>query len=303
MDKLETIRTFVQVVQAGSFKEGAQRLGLSAALASKYVARLEERLGVRLLNRTTRSLSLTEAGAAYLQRSRQLLDDFEELEAVVQETTAQAKGTIRLSAPHTFGEQYLADAICDFLAQNPEVSVRMELNDRYVDIVEEGFDLAIRIGSLQDSSLYARKIGQTQRLLCAAPAYLERRGRAKTVQELPEHDCIIDTNQAQPHLWSFYGVDGTVEQVEINGRLQVNSALAVRQALLKGLGVAFVPAFAVREELQNGQLEVLLGASQMPSIGIYALYPHTRHLTLKVRLLIDFLTEVFAKQSKSPFVL
>jgi DNA-binding transcriptional LysR family regulator len=290
MDRIDTMRAFAAVISEGSFKGGAERLQLSPALISKYVSHLGNRISVRLINRTTRSLSITEAGKVYYHRCLQLLDEFEELDAAVQDSSGQPKGNIRITAPRTFGEMFLSAAISDFLKKYPDVSVHMDLKDRYVDIVDEGFDLAVRIGALEDSSLFARKIGETEIVICASPDYLARAGAPQIPTELTGFDCIVDTNLRHPSVWPFMD-DGKPVQVKVRARMQVNSALASRQAALSGAGIALIPSFAIGADLSEGRLTKLLEDFQVPSIGIYTLYPHNRHLASKIRVFVDFLAK------------
>jgi DNA-binding transcriptional LysR family regulator len=292
MDRIDTMRAFVTVISVGSFKGAAERLHMSPALISKYVSHLEDRISVRLINRTTRSLSITEAGKVYYQRCLQLLDDFEELDAAVQDSTGQPKGNIRISAPRTFGEMYLSAAVSDFLKDNSEVSVHMELKDRFVDIVDEGFDLAVRIGELDDSSLFARKIGETPIVICASLGYLARAGSPQTPADLPDFDCIVDTNLRHANGWPFRDAGERI-QVRVKARMQVNSALASRHAALSGAGVALIPLFAIGSDIREGRLTILLGDYQALNVGIYTIYPHNRHLANKIRMFVDFLANRF----------
>jgi DNA-binding transcriptional LysR family regulator len=290
MDKLETMRTFCMVATLGSFKAASERLGISTALCSKYVNRLEDRLGVRLLNRTTRSLALTELGEVYLERCKNLLEDFDELDASMHERTGTAKGLIKISAPRTYGEVYLSGLIGTFLKENPEVEIVMDLNDRYIDIVEEGFDIAIRIGDLDDSSFYAKKIDQTAMVVCATPSYFAEHNRPTHPEELSAFECVLDANKRQYNRWPFY-IDGKAEQIEVNGRSRFNSATAVREALLHDAGVGFCPLFAVEKDIETGALERVLTDFESPPLDVHAVYPHNRHLALKVRLFVDFLAQ------------
>lgn len=293
MDSIETMRTFAAVIAAGSFTGGAARLGISTALASKYVSRLEDRLGARLINRTTRSLNITEVGHAYHQRCLQLLEDFDELEAAIRDEAGPPKGDLRISAPRTFGEMYLTCAVGDFLTENPSISVAMTLSERFVDIIDEGYDMAVRIGELPDSSLFARRIATTPIVSCAAPTYLEAHGRPKTPEQLAEFDCIIDTNLRRPDQWVFE-TDGARQSVRVNGRFRVNSALAARNAVVAGAGIAMVPLFAIAGDVHDGRAEILLAEHAPPAFGIYTVYPHNRHLAGKVRAFVDFLVNRFS---------
>ncbi len=290
MDTLETMRAFVAVVAAGSFRGGAERLGVSPALVSKYVSRLEDRLGTRLLNRTTRSLSLTEAGAAYAPKCQGLLESLDELEAGVRETRRRPQGTLRVTAPRTFGDLFLPGVVATYLKRHPAVDIQVDLNDRFVDLVEEGFDLAVRIGDLADSSLRARRMAETRTVICAAPSYLEAAGRPRTPDDLERHDCIIDTNRQQPQVWSVME-NGDRRLFRVRGRARVNSALACRDLALAGEGVACLPLFAVLSHLRRGLLTAVLEDYPGPAMGIHAVYPHGRYLPAKVRAFMEILGE------------
>jgi len=284
------MRTFVAVAQAGSFTRGAQRLGISRALTSKYVGQLEERLGLRLLNRTTRSVDLTEVGRAYLERSLVLLEDFDELEAAVQNQQSAPHGQIRMTAPMTFGESILPAALSEFTERYPGISVSLSLSDRYVNLVDEGFDVAIRIGTLESSSLIARKLVSTRLVVCAAPDYVARNGTPATPLELRSHQCVVDTNFQGGDRWPF-NIGERLETVAVDGKITVNNARAAREFVLAGKGIGLNLSFLVAEDIRSGRLRRLLTDFETPELGIYTLYPHSRHLATKIRALIDFLAE------------
>lgn len=295
MDTLDGMRTFVAVVNAGSFTAAAERLGLSPALVSKYIGQLENRLGVRLLHRTTRRLSLTEVGRAYHERCSQLLESFDELEAAVQARHASPRGILRISAPEIFGEQYLTPALGAFLQQEPLITLDLRLSDRFVDLLEEGLDLAIRMGELPDSQLVAQRLGSSRLVTCAAPAYLAHAGTPAHPQALLEHCCILDSNlRSTPH-WPFREGE-TRFSMRVAGRITVNSARAARQAALAGLGVALCPDYVIAEDLRQGHLQPLLADYAPTAFGIYAVYPHSRHLATKVRACVAFLREYLARE-------
>jgi DNA-binding transcriptional LysR family regulator len=291
------MRTYAAVVTTGSFTGAAGRLGISRALASKYVGQLEAHLGARLLNRTTRKLNVTEVGQAYYQRCRQLLDDMDELEAAVRQQQDVPQGQLLITAPTTFGEMYLTRAVADYLAEQPGVSVNLVLADRYVNLVEEGFDLAVRIGQLVDSSLIARRLAQMRIVLCASPGYLKHAGVPAHPEELAAHRCIIDTNIQNPGQWSF-NEQGRHLRVKVDGRFRVNNALAVREMLLAGQGIGFCPLFVIEEDIRTGRLQVLFEEFEASRHGIYAVYPHNRQLAAKVRTFVDFLVRRFSAYSE-----
>ncbi len=292
MDRLDEINAFAAVADARSFTQGARRLGVSSAQVSKLVARLENRLGARLLNRTTRDVSLTDVGRAYLERARQLLDDFQALESSVTEQ-AGPRGLLRISVPVTFGAAQLTPALLDFAAAYPQVSLEVSSTDRMVNLVEEGFDAAVRIGQLGDSSLVARKLAAVRLVACAAPDYLARAGVPENPDELARHEAIIDTNAADPNDWRFRAAGRPLE-VRVRGRLRFSGANACVAAARAGFGVARVPAFAAAEDLRAGRLRALLCSFEPETVHVHAVYPHARHLASKVRAFVDFLAARYA---------
>jgi DNA-binding transcriptional LysR family regulator len=296
MDVLRGMRIYATVVAAGSFTGAAERLGISKALTSKYIGQLEEHLGVRLLNRTTRRLNVTEVGQAYYQRCRQLLDDMDELEAAVRQQQQAPQGRLLVAAPSTFGEMYLTRAVAAFLAEQPGVSVELVLADRFVNIVDEGFDLAVRIGSLADSSLIARRLAPMRVALCASPDYLKSAGVPAHPRQLASLNCVIDTNIQDSEQWAFKE-QGRSFRVKVTGRFRVNNALAVREMLLAGHGVGRCPLYVIEDDIRAGRLDVLLQEYEAIEFGIYAVYPHNRHLGAKVRTFVDFLVRRFSASS------
>jgi len=292
MDTIDAMRTFAAVVKASSFTEAAERLGVSTKLASKYVGQLEDRLGVRLLNRTTRRISLTEIGAAYLEQCQSILDEFDNLEAAVQDKHMTPKGTLLISAPTTFGEMYLTSAITDFLKTQSEISVKLKLSDRYVDIVDEGFDLAIRVGKLDDSSLIAKRLAPARLVAYASPEYLKTAGEPNHPEQLVNHKCIIDTNFRDGLHWAFQE-NGHPFSVKVSGSFHVNSALAARNAAITSAGIALSPTYVVGRDIARGKLTVVLSQFETPKSGLYAVYPHNRHLATKIRVFVDFLSKRF----------
>ncbi|MCB1436539.1 MAG: LysR family transcriptional regulator [Rhodobiaceae bacterium] len=283
MDRIDAMQVFVSVVESGSFTAAADRLGISKALASKQIAGLEKRLGARLLNRTTRSLALTEIGRSYLAACQNLLGEFEAMEALVQESHAKVRGLLRLSAPTSFGESHLGAVVAAMLAQYPELQIELKLTDRVVDLIEEGFDAAIRIGELEDSTLIARRVAEIRTLLCAAPGYLERAGRPTHPRDLAAHQCLLDLNYKTGPNWAFT-IDGRRQFVHVDGRLRVNSAVTVREGLFALGGIARLPSFVVADDIAAGRLEIVLSDFEVEPFGIFLVYPHARHLAAKVRV-------------------
>jgi len=295
MDTITGMRTFCAVANEASFVKAAKQLNISPALTSKYVGQLEARLGMQLLNRTTRSLSLTENGRAYLKRAARLVAEFDELESTVQECQNSPRGEIVVTAPKTFGETELTKAAAQFLKQYADISVDLRLTDRFVDLVDEGFDLAIRVGSLKDSSLKARKLAPAKILLCASPAYLAQFGMPKHPSDLENHSCIDDTNFEGGHWWPFI-VDGEKITIKAKGRFRANSANATRSMALDDLGIVMCPDHVVEEDIKAGRLVLVLQEFNAFDLGIYALYPNNQHMPSKVRVFIDFLVAWFASK-------
>lgn len=294
MDVIDAMRCFTSVVKARSFTKAAAQLGLSTNLASKYVRQLEERLGVRLLNRTTRSLALTEAGQAYFDRCIVVLEDFDQLEAAVQHRHQALKGHLLVSAPNSLGVEILMRGVTAFIQQQPDISIELRLSDRLVNIVDEGFDLAIRIGELSDSSLIARRLGSIPSFVCASPEYLAAHGTPQHPDDLGDHICLIDTNYQSGTHWPFVD-QGQRVRVNVQGRIRVNSVVAIREAALRGGGIAWCPGFEVARDIKLGRLTPLLQPFLDQSLGIYALYPHNRHLAAKIRAFVDFMVVFFAE--------
>lgn len=289
IDRFAALSAFVKVVELGSFVKAAARLSMSTSAVSRQVADLEAHLGVRLLNRTTRTLSLTGSGQAFLERAVQLLADLEEAEAAVAAAALVPRGTLRLTAPITFGERYLAPAIAAFVARHDEVRFDVELSDRIVDIVDEGFDLAVRIGEIRSQFLVARRIGATSLVCCAAPSYLERHGTPRTPDDLARHSCLTYEYAATRHQWRFIGADGGDRVVRIGGPLHANNGRMLGALAVEGAGIVCEPDFILAPDLERGALVPILTDWTLPSIAIHAAYPSRRHLSAKVRAFVDFL--------------
>lgn len=292
MDQLLTIRAFVTVAEAASFTSAAERLNMSRAMASKHVMDLEAHLGLRLLNRTTRKVSLTEAGASYLERCREILDALEEADREVTSQAVEPVGRLRVSAPMTFGTMYLAPLIDAYAARFPRVSIDLVLNDRYVDLVEEGYDVAIRIGRLADSSLIARRIGSSRVVVCAAPAYLEANGVPRQPSDLLDHECLQYAYAIAGNAWVFDGPSGR-ETVRAKGRITCNNGEALCRMAISGLGVVREPDFILSPHLRSGALSQILADYSGDVVGIYAVHPSRRHVPLKLTTFVDFLSTAF----------
>lgn len=289
MDRVAAMQTFVRVVESGSFVRAAEQLGLSTTAASRQISELEAHLGGRLLNRTTRSLSLTDAGRAYFERCLLLLPEFEEAEALVGQQSILPSGLLRLTAPISFGAQRMASLLAGFRERYPKVEVDISLSDRWVDLVEEGFDLALRISANLDPSLVARRLCTVQILCCAAPAYLSRAGEPRLLQDLSRHNCLIYTNSPRSEEWVFQGAGNGLESVTVKGSWRANSGDILRIAALAGEGITCQPSFLVGEDIRKGRLVRVLCNYRLSDLAMYAVYPSRRHLSAKVRVLVDYL--------------
>lgn len=288
MDKLTALRVFRVVSELGSFSGAARKLRLSNAAVSKNVRELEDELGIRLIERTTRRLHLTGAGEAYLRRITAILD---ELQAVDAETADQAKsprGSLRVAAPMSLGVAQLAPLVGEFLVEYPELYVELEMNDRFVDVVAEGFDVALRGGTLADSSLLARKLGSIERVLCAAPSYLREHGRPRRPRELARHRCLVYSLSSAPTRWTLQR-RGRRVRLEISGPLSVNSSLGLAGAAAAGAGIALLPRVTVADLLARRQLEPILSDWSAEPQALYAVYPRHHQVSQRVRLFVDFL--------------
>jgi DNA-binding transcriptional LysR family regulator len=298
MDRIEAIRAFVAVADARSFAQAARRLGISPAQMSKLVAKLEDHLGARLLNRTTRDLSLTDVGRAYLERGRALIEEFDALDASVSHSAGPA-GVLKITAPISFGGVELGPALLDFAAAYPQLGLEVSFTDRTVNLVDEGFDAAVRIGNLTDSSLVARKLAAVRLLTCASPDYLTRHGMPHAPADLAGRENIIDLNRRDPFVLSF-GRGADRKELRIDGRLRFTSPHACVAAARAGFGIARVPAFVAAADLRAGLLRALLCDFEPDPIAVHVIYPTARHLAAKVRVFVDFLAGRFVGEPPGP---
>lgn len=293
MERLDAMAVFAGVVEAESFSGAARALGLSKSAVSKQIGRLEDRLGLRLLNRTTRRLSLTEAGAAFYQGCQRVVAEAEAAERAVTHLASAPRGRLRINAPMSFGLRHISPALPEFLGRYPELAVDLTLNDRVVDLVEEGFDVGVRIAPLADSSLVARRLAPSRSVLSAAPAYLEARGAPRDLDALEDHACLIYSYQASGEAWRLSGPAGE-RRLKVSGPLRVNNGDAILAAALGGLGVALLPCFICGDDLRAGRLvRVLPGWQAAAGNAVSAVYPAARHLSPKVRVFVDFLAGRF----------
>lgn len=291
MDRLAAIEAFVAVAEAGSFSRAAEKLTMAKSAISRQVSALETELGARLFHRTTRSLTLTEVGSGYLERASRILADLEEANLAVTQLQSAPRGRLRINAPMSFGFLHLAQALPDFLAQHEEVTVDLMMNDRFVDLVEEGFDVAVRIGAMEDSSLVARKLAPIHLLVCASPDYLSKYGTPTTIAELKQHQCLGYLGHQTE--WPFVDRTGKAITVPIQGRLTANNGDALRVAALKGAGLVYLPSFLIGDDLRSGALVPITLDAKPKSLTLSAVYPHARHLSPKVRAFVDFLVQRF----------
>lgn len=294
MDRLAAIQVFAQVVESGSFAKAADRLGLSTSAASRQVAELETHLQTRLLNRTTRRVSLTESGQQFYERAVQLMTDLAEAEQEASSAAVVPRGTIRLTTSVNFGVRHVAPAIAEFLDRYPDVGFDVSLSDRVVDLVEEGLDLAIRIGPPGADNLVARKLGETRMVPCASPDYLAKHKAPKTPEDLAHHNCFTYEYVSPRHVWRFRDRSGAERAVRVAGRLHSNNGDLLAEVAARGAGIVFEPAFIVGPEVRAGRLVPLLQDFEPLPVPIYALYPSRKHLSAKVRRFVEFLIERFS---------
>ena len=285
----EGVSEFVAVAETESFTKAAARLGISTAQVSRQVSALETRLAAKLFHRTTRKVSVTEVGRVYYQHCRQVLDGLDEAERAITNLQTTPRGLLKITAPVTYGEGTIAPLINDFLTQYPELEVQMNLTNLKVDLVDQGYDLAIRLGQLEDSSMMAKRLGSRTQYVCASPSYGSTYGLPHTLSELEQHNCLIGTLD----YWRFQE-KGKARNVRIKGNLSCNSGHALVDAAIKGLGIIQLPDYYVNPFIASGELVSLLENNRQADEGIWALYPHNRHLSPKVRMLLDFLGDKLA---------
>lgn len=290
MDRLDSMRMFVRVAELGSFSAVAQQLGVARSVVTRQVAALEAQLGTRLMVRSTRRLSLTSAGTAYLEKCRVILNLVDAAETDAAEERAVARGNIRLGLPLSFGLKRLAPLLLEFAERHPEVSLEMDYTDRRLDLVEEGFDLSVRITSRLAPADVVRKLGTCQVVTTAAPEYLARHGRPRRPADLAGHECLLYSGDSNPSVWT-YGSGEKVERVYVRSRFTANNGDVLADAAARGLGITLQPDFIVQPYLQDGRLEQVLGPFRPPALGIYALLPGGRHMPYRVRVLMEFLSE------------
>lgn len=295
MDRIGDITLFLRVLDLGSISAAARSLDLSVAVASQRLKRLEAELGVRLLHRTTRRLHPTPEGAALAEQGRGLVEELEALGSSLRHAGHAVAGTLRVTTASSFGRQYLSPLLPEFMARHPQLRLSMHLDDRVVDLVSAGFDLAVRIGTLDDSTLVARKLAPNRRLLCASPDYLRRHGSPRTPSELAQHECLVLVgSQGRQDQWRFQDPDGREISVRVRGRIEANTGELLSDAALGGLGIALHSHWHVCRDLRAGRLVPVLPEFRIPDTGVYAVMPQRRLMPPRVRALVDFLAERFA---------
>jgi DNA-binding transcriptional LysR family regulator len=294
MDRFDEMRTFAAVVESGGITAAAARLGVTKSAVSRRLADLEERLSVQLFRRTTRRMSLTDTGQAFYERCLRILADLEEAELAVTAEHAGLRGRLRVAVPLSFGLEHLGPAIDAFLALHPELSFDLDFNDRLVDLLAEGFDLAVRIADLEDSTLIARRLAPIRHVACASPGYLSAHGTPRQPAELAAHACLVYSNAANPEQWGYLDADGRAGQVRVQARVRANNGECLRQAAEDGHGIVMGPSFILYRAVERGTLVPVLADVQWPLLHAYAVYPRTRHLSRRVRAFVDFLAGRFA---------
>jgi len=292
MRSLDEIEAFAAVVEHSSFTRAADELNVGKSAISKQIAKLEDRLGAQLLVRTTRKISTTEVGQAFYERCRGIITELEDAERSVIDLHEEPRGLLRINAPMSFGIMHLGREVADFMSRHQSLSVELDLNDRVVDVIEEGYDLVIRIMRLPDSSLIARKLASFDRVICASPAYWDQHGRPSDPRELADHNCLKYSYLSTRDEWTFDSGNEHLS-VRVSGNFTSNNGEALREAAIAGQGVLNTPLFIVSDALRSGQLEGVLPEYSDTGAAIYAIYPHNRHLSTKVRLFVDFLVERF----------
>ena len=289
MDQLNALKIFRTVVETGSFSGAAQRLNMSKSAVSKHVTALEHHLGIQLLNRTTRKLSLTEAGDTYLARTSRLLDDLAEADEAAREQRVAPRGNLRISAPVTFGLMHIRPLLGRFLAAYEHINIDLNLDDRFVDLIDERYDVALRIGDLADSSLRAKKLAETSLLVCAAPDYLEKHGTPQSAADLSDHTCLSYTGSNGGRTWQL-GAD----TARVSGPITASNGDILMACGIDGHGIVYLPSFMVGDALKQGDLVRILPEQDTLLLGIYAVYPPTSYVPAATRVFIDHLSEAFS---------
>jgi DNA-binding transcriptional LysR family regulator len=293
MDRFENMATFIRVVEASGISAAADRLGVAKSAVSRRLKELEGHLGVELFHRTTRKMNLTDTGRAFYHQSVRILEDVVEAEHATSQAHGTLKGSLKIALPSTFGLMHMGPAINEFIREHPQIEFDLDFNDREVDLIQEGFDLAIRIANLPDSSLIARRFAPIQFVMCASPAYLEQRGVPQSPDELSEHQCLVYSLLRDFDYWSLYDNDGKEIRTKIHPTLKASTGEFLKDAAVEGLGIILVPSFIAYKEVESGALVQLLEEYKLLQLDAYAIYPQTRHLSQRVRAFVDFLVKRF----------
>ncbi len=293
MDRFENMGAFIRVVEAGSISGAADRLGVAKSAVSRRLKELEEHLGVELFHRTTRRMNLTDTGRAFYHQSVRILEDVLEAELATSQAHATLKGSLKIALPSTFGLMHMGPAINEFSQENPKIEFDLDFNDREVDLIQEGFDLAIRIANLPDSSLIARRLAPIQFVMCASPAYLEQMGTPQSPDELSEHQCLVYSLIRDFEYWHLSDSNGREIRVKIRPHLKASTGEFLKDAAVEGLGIILLPSFIAYKEIERGALVQILKEYKLPQMDAYAIYPQTRHLSQRVRAFVDFLVKRF----------
>ena len=293
MDRFENMRTFIRVVEAGTISAAADRLGVAKSAVSRRLKELEEHLGVELFHRTTRKMNLTDTGRAFYHQSVRILEDVLEAELATSQAHGTLKGSLKIALPSTFGIMHMGPAINEFLKAHPQIEFDLDFNDREVDLIQEGFDLAIRIANLPDSSLIARRLAPIQNVICASPSYLEQMGSPRTPDELVDHRCLVYSLLSDYEYWNLTDIDGNETRTKIHPYLKASTGEFLKDAAVEGMGIIMVPSFIAYKEIESGDLVQILEDYNPPRIDAYAIYPQTRHLSQRVRAFVDFLLKRF----------
>lgn len=293
MDRFENMHAFVRIVEAGSISAAADRIGVAKSVISRRLKELEEHLGVELFHRTTRQMNLTDSGRTFYHQSVRILEDILEAEHATSQFHGALKGSLKVALPLSFGLMHLGPAINAFLQAHPDIEFDLDFNDRQVDLLAEGFDLSVRIASLPDSSLIARRLAPIQAIMCASPAYLERMGKPRLPEELINHQCLVYNLISNFDTWNLYDADGQLIKTRIIPYLKASNGEFLRDAAAAGMGIVLMPTFIVYKEIENGQLIPLLTDYRYSQLAAYAIYPQTRHLSRRVRAFVDFLIKRF----------
>lgn len=293
MDTLNAMKLYCHIVDAGQLSIAADQLNLSKGAVSKQLAKLEAHLGGRLLNRTTRRLTPTEVGIAFYERAKQILESVEEAECVVTGLTAEPSGTLKINAPMSFGFLHMGELLAKYQLKYPKVTVDITLHDRQIDLIEEGYDLALRIATLKDSSLIARKLAPCHLVMCASPDYLQKNGVPQKPSDLKNHQCLLYAYSDSVRSWGFEDKQGKKQQVSVDGPLSANNGNLICDALINGMGIARLPTFIIGDAIRQGKAKVILDDWRATPEDISLLYPSSRHLSAKVRTFVDMAVEHF----------